>query len=124
MFGVLARNPAEKKNFDNFMQARLHPSIPKWFDIYDAQSELAAAKDTDSKALIVDIGGGKGHDIALFAERFPTLPGELILQDLAQTFESGLVASRDKVTIMAHDFFTEQPIKGKTSIPSRYIDRY
>lgn len=59
--------------------------------------------------------GGKGHDIALFAERFPNPPGELILQDLAQTFESGLVAPRDRVTIMAHDFFTEQPVKGKAS---------
>lgn len=56
MFGVLAKNPAEKKNFDNFMQARLHPSIPKWFDIYDAQSQLAAVDNLEGKALVVDVG--------------------------------------------------------------------
>ena len=89
-FGVLAQNLAEKKIFDNFMQARLHPLIPKWFDMYDAKNGLAAAEDTDGKALIVDIGDGKGHDIALFAERFPTPPGELFFQDLAQIFSPDL----------------------------------
>ena len=104
-------------NFDNYMQARLHPSIPKWFDIYDVRTELASETTSTGQALLVDVGGGKGHDIAQFAARFPDLPGDLVLQDLPQTFDSGLVASSDSVRIMGHDFFTEQPVKGTSVLP-------
>ncbi|KAK3676965.1 hypothetical protein LTR78_003170 [Recurvomyces mirabilis] len=122
MFSLLAINPTRKQNFDNYMQARLHPSIPKWFDIYDVRTELASATDvTSDMALLVDVGGGKGHDIAQFAERFPDLFGELVLQDLPQTFDSGLVASPDRVMIMGHDFFTDQPVKGARRYMMRQV---
>ncbi|KAK5118853.1 hypothetical protein LTR62_000062 [Meristemomyces frigidus] len=122
MFSLLASNPTRKQNFDNYMQARLHASIPKWFDIYDVQTELASETNgTSNKALLVDVGGGKGHDIAQFAECFPDLPGELVLQDLPQTFGSGLVASPDRVRIMGHDFFTEQPVKGARRYMMRQV---
>jgi hypothetical protein len=117
MFPWLAANPPRKRNFDNYMQARQHSSEPKWFDIYDVESELAANPKLDTQeVLLVDVGGGKGHDVAKFADRFPNLPGKLVLQDLPQTFESGLAVSSEKADIMGHDFFTEQPVKGRLTV--------
>jgi hypothetical protein len=113
MFPWLAANPPRKKNFDNYMQARQHSSEPKWFEIYDVEGQIAAnPKLYKEDVLLVDVGGGKGHDVARFAQRFPQLTGKLVLQDLPQTFESGLAVSADQAEIMGHDFFTEQPVKG------------
>ena len=63
--------------------------------------------------LLVDVGGSLGHDMVKFKERFRQAPGRLIVQDLASVLAQ---AKEDSdVEMMAHDFFTEQPVKGTTS---------
>jgi len=113
MFGVLSREPRRKRIFDDYMEARHYSKDPRWFEIFPAGQELhKGLEDSDNAALLVDVGGGKGHDIALFRQRFPNLPGKLILQDLPHTFAS-LPAKPEGISLMEHDFFTDQPIKGK-----------
>ena len=108
MFGILSKDARRKKIFDDYMEARRYSSEPKWLDIYPAGEKLRA---DEGQVLIVDVGGGKGHDLALFRKRFPDIAGELVVQDLPRTFSS-LVEKPAGVTFMEHDFFTEQPIKG------------
>lgn len=61
--------------------------------------------------LLVDVGGGVGHDLRELRTKHPELTGLLVLQDQADVikqagqFEKGIEAS-------VHDFFTPQPIKG------------
>ncbi|KAI7372630.1 hypothetical protein KC336_g20600, partial [Hortaea werneckii] len=101
-----------KKIFDDYMSARRYSQEPKWFEIFPVREHLAATpKCADSDELLVDVGGGKGHDIASFRENFPDLPGKLILQDLPQTFAS-LQEKPNGIELMEHDFFKEQPVKG------------
>lgn len=122
MFGLLAKNPQRKRIFDDYMEARQYSNDAKWFEIYPADRELnEGLKVGDDAVLLVDVGGGKGHDISQFRQRFANLSGKLILQDLPHTFRT-LSLSLEGITLMEHDFFTEQPVKGseqcRTNSPS------
>ena len=82
-----------------------------WFTYYPVESsimdELPAA-DFNS-VLLVDVGGGVGHDMIAFKQHFPTSTGRLVLQDLGHVVEN-VDNLPDGVEIMEHDFFTDQPI--------------
>lgn len=54
----------------------------------------------------VDIAGGKGHDLKVLHERFPSV-GRLVLQD-----QEAVVGSSTAFESMAYNFFHPQPIKG------------
>jgi hypothetical protein len=67
--------------------------------------------------LIVDVGGSHGVISIALAERYPTL--RFISQDLANVIESApAVPSKvsDRVQLMAHDFFTPQPVEADVYI--------
>jgi hypothetical protein len=60
--------------------------------------------------LLVDIGGGRGHDLEAFGKKFPNAKGKLVLQDLPPIDD---ISELDQsIMRMKYDFFTEQPIKG------------
>lgn len=81
------------------------------------------AGDQDVPVLIVDVGGGKGRDLKAFHEKFPTLPGQLVLQDLASVLDDEEVKGLDdKIKVMEHDFFTPQPIKGDPSLSTQSVE--
>ncbi|KAM7214017.1 S-adenosyl-L-methionine-dependent methyltransferase [Rhypophila decipiens] len=83
---------------------------PNWFDdeIYPVQERLIDGfKDGEGEALLVDIGGGLGHDIEAFTSRFPDAKGRLVLQDLEHVIEQGFRVERT-----VYDFHTEQPLQG------------
>ncbi|TLD12127.1 uncharacterized protein PgNI_03583 [Pyricularia grisea] len=92
-----------------YRQGRLpwmHPSF------YPVQDRLVTGFDPTT-ALLVDIGGSIGHDIAEFHQYHPTAPGQLILQDLPVVIDEikpGALPAA--ITPMSYDFLTEQPIKG------------
>ncbi|KAF1965601.1 S-adenosyl-L-methionine-dependent methyltransferase [Bimuria novae-zelandiae CBS 107.79] len=67
--------------------------------------------------VLVDVGGGKGHDMqafhSAFQEKISKEQGTLVLEDLPQVLDAipndNLPSS---IVKMPHDFFTEQPVKG------------
>lgn len=60
---------------------------------------------------LVDIGGGSGHDIESLRGAFEgQLPGKLVLQDRPEITDIARVGTG--VETIAHDFLTEQPVKG------------
>ena len=63
-----------------------------------------------ARPLLVDIGGGVGHQCRALKAAYPDIPGRVILQDLAPTLEHALSISG--VETMTHDFFKPQPVKG------------
>jgi demethylsterigmatocystin 6-O-methyltransferase len=83
-----------------------------FLDIYPVMERLAPEALSDPGAvMMVDIGGGQGHQAIAMKTKFPTLPGRYVVQDLAH----GLPAEKDRtdeVEFMVHDFMTQQPIIG------------
>ena len=63
------------------------------------------------QTLIVDIGGGVGHDLAAFRSQFPILAGKLIVHDSPVVVES-IQSLPNGLEAMKYDFFAPQPIKG------------
>lgn len=84
-------------------------------DFFPVQERLVkGAKSEDDAVFVVDIGGSIGHDLADFAKKHPNTPGRLVLQDLPVVL--GQIESLDDtIERMAYDFYTEQPLLGKTS---------
>lgn len=66
----------------------------------------------NSDVLLVDVGGGRGHDTLSFATRHAPHPGKVVLQDREPVIAE--VQDKDKLPFecVAHDFFTPQPIRG------------
>lgn len=79
-----------------------------WVDWYPVQERILDGAEKD-EALIVDVGGGKGHDLIQFKERFPR--NRLVLQDLRGVVD-GVEGLGEGIEMVGYDFFTEQPIKG------------
>ncbi|KAJ5923775.1 S-adenosyl-L-methionine-dependent methyltransferase [Penicillium verhagenii] len=111
IFGLLEKNAEQKKSFDDYMAGRRVEEMPQWFEIYPIESKLHSLRKDVASALIVDVGGGPGQELARFKERYPELPGRFVLQDLPITLKR-----IEKLTVgieaMEYDFFTPQPVKG------------
>lgn len=112
IFEYLNHDQEQKEAFDDYMAARRDPNAPQWFQVYPAKEQLANGMNAGNDgALVVDVGGGFGHEIAKFKEANPDVPGRLILQDLQVTFNN-LESKPEGIELMPYDFFTEQPVKG------------
>lgn len=111
-FDWLAKQPALLEPFHKFMMTQREGHV-QWLDFYPIEQELVQGfDDKDPNAvLLVDVGGSVGHEIQAVKKKYPLIPGRMILQDRPAS-----VARAVQITgmeAMAHDFFTEQPIKGK-----------
>ena len=85
--------------------------------VYPILERLVAGFDrTLQDVLFVDIGAGNGHMAAGLRSAMPELPGRIIAQDLP-----GMIGSAPStptgVEMQAYDFFTEQPVKSKFTVP-------
>ena len=112
---LLSQDPKHKANLDAYMSGR-REGMPRWLDVYPAVEKIKATGEQDVDAVsIVDVGGGQGHDLQLFHDRHPDVRGRLVLQELPETL-SNLTAPPGIETI-PYDFFTPQPIQGKSKSP-------
>lgn len=59
---------------------------------------------------VIDLGGSHGHAAFSIAKKYPAI--HLIVQDLPAVVANAKRIEGLNVDFMAHDFFTEQPIKG------------
>lgn len=85
-----------------------------WWDWYDVQGRLLTGFDkSKNEALLVDVAGGKGHDLQSFYEKFGD-QGGLVLQEIPAVIEG--IKDGDlhpSIQKTVHDFFRPQPIKGE-----------
>ena len=116
-FEALADNPVLSAQFNNHMSI-YHKGRTSWMDpgFYPVDQLQGDSPIGEDDVLLVDVGGGKGHDLNEFRTKWPTMPGRLILQDLPAVLAEA-TDLHPVIECMAHDFFTEQPIKG-LSFPS------
>ena len=86
---------------------------PKWHETVPLDEILGSRDESSADTpLMVDLGGGTGHDLFGFSKSHPDRPGRLILQDQEPTIKGIDAASIAPVEPMSHDFFQPQPIQG------------
>ena len=100
------------KDFDIFNTASKlnRPIFVNWFPVQERIINGFDHGKENSNVLLIDIGGGLGHDLERFKRTFPQAGGRFILQDLARTVADAVEV--EGIETMAYDFFTPQPIKG------------
>lgn len=94
-----------------------------WVEWFDVQGTLLDGfRSGPEEVLLIDIGAGEGHYIHAFNEKFPDVAGRRILQDLPPVV-AGVKNIPAKTELMGYDFFTPQPVKGRTcdSLPPIFI---
>ena len=103
--------PKHLETFNNYMTGQRFGRA-SWLDFYPIERLMDGFPGHDDAVMLVDVGGGRGHEIREIKSRCPTLPGRMILQDLQEVL-SGVTAAPN-TEVMAHDFFAPQLIQGET----------
>lgn len=90
-------------------------SRPSWVTWFPVQEKLIDGSRPDFP-LLVDVAGGRGHDLIEFHDRFPDA-GTLVLQDQQPVLDDAesLPVGIEK---QKFDFFAEPPVKGKSLLKS------
>lgn len=95
----------------------------QWYDFYPWQERLSLATGgnvEEDRVLLVDIGGGKGHDLQAFKKRTnPT--GRLVLQDLPGVIQDIKEPLPDGVEAVSYSMFDAQPVRGAKAYYMRTV---
>lgn len=108
-FQFFSSIPEVLKDFNTFMGNTMG-TRSYWLDWFPIQERLLDGMTPDS-VLLVDVGGGRGHDIVAFHEKYPRR-GRLVLEDLSAVTETTeeLDPAIERIT---YNFFTPQPVEGE-----------
>lgn len=83
-------------------------SSAQWVDVVNVAALLE--NTTPETVIFVDVGGSVGHQSVAFKQRFPNMPGRVILQDLEGPI--GAAIPFDGIDKQAVDFWQPQKVKG------------
>lgn len=113
LWTLLREKPSLHKDFLDYMKGR-KDGDPRWIDYFPISTQVEDLSTAENAVTLVDIGGNLGHDLKLFQERCPEIPGRLILMDLPETI-AGNSDPLEGIEKIKYDFFTPQPVQGNTS---------
>ncbi|KAJ5655900.1 hypothetical protein N7507_007850 [Penicillium longicatenatum] len=117
-FEWLSQNQTKQDIFNSVMTQSQQYRGADWFEAYPVQEKLRVSAD---QVLLVDMGGGVGHDIKAFKKRFPNLPGKLVLQDLPQVIRTIKEPLPEGMTALSHNIFERQPVSGARAYYMRTV---
>ena len=113
-FAWLDQNPPYLSAFNSYMSA-YRAGKSTWVDpgFYPVSERLVRDFDSSvSDVLLVDVGGGLGHDLKEIRTKIVNLPGKLVLQDREEVISTlSSSVQHDGFEAKVHDFFTPQPIQ-------------
>ncbi|KAF7900546.1 uncharacterized protein EAF01_007848 [Botrytis porri] len=108
-FDWMATQPRIQHAFNTVMTIPRTTGRAAWYEYFPVAEKLKV--ETPSDRLIVDIGGGIGHDSVRFKEVHPKLQGKLIIEDIPVVVSSVAQGSLpDGIEAQSYDFFKPQPI--------------
>ena len=122
-FELMSQNPAQTKNFMRAMSLILM-MVPTT-GMYDMEWVLSKADQEPDRLIWVDVGGGSGHSLKLFREKYPGLRArQTMVQDLPEVIKAAQqVAKNDEllkgVQWAPLNFHKEAPVKGK--LPTLFL---
>ncbi|TGO50725.1 hypothetical protein BOTNAR_0382g00110 [Botryotinia narcissicola] len=101
-------------DFNTFMGNKMG-ARKYWLDWWPVEERVFKGVEGADNTLLVDVGGGKGHDVMAFKEKFERREkgvGRLVLQDQSHVLEEIGESELDEgIEKCGYDFFTEQPVK-------------
>lgn len=118
VFQFMETAPSWFHDFNLFMGSTMG-AREYWHEWYDVPGLFLGGFDPSrGTALLVDIGGGRGHDLVAFDNTFGRstagYDGRLVLQDLPRVLENiPETELSGKISKVGYDFFEEQPEKGQ-----------
>ncbi|KAG9253971.1 O-methyltransferase-domain-containing protein [Emericellopsis atlantica] len=108
-FEDVGTNAELRNSFNDAIKCHSKYNLTPWPDVFPTDSLAQGAKPDG--ALVVDMGGGKGHDLTKFNVRHPDAPqGSLILQDVPDILKD--MKPVGHISVQPHDFFQPQLVKG------------
>lgn len=112
-FDWWSNDPVLSENFNTFMtgtgNARSH--WVNWLPVQELLSE--GEHESNTAVLMVDIGGGKGHDIAAFLRKYPETKGRFILEDLPNVIDDyDPKEGHERIECIKCDMRLAQPVNG------------
>lgn len=115
-FQAIASDPVRAKRFDDVMTL-LHAGGGLERALLMDSYNWGVVED----GTVVDVGGSQGNMCFDIARQYPKL--HCINQDLPEVIEGAQVPEdlKSRVKMVAHDFFTEQPVKGADIYVFRWI---
>jgi hypothetical protein len=109
LFEYYDAHPTEGAVFNNMMGGVMAKQAGM-LDLYPLERLAEKSESSPPPALLVDVGGNVGHDINKFLAKQPGLAPRLVLQDRPDVVK--IAKCPPTVQVMAHDFFTPQPVRG------------
>ncbi|KAL4990839.1 S-adenosyl-L-methionine-dependent methyltransferase [Aspergillus falconensis] len=114
-FDWWGQDPALSANFNTFMTGTAGAGKKShWVNWFPVQEHLLDEARRDKNAvLLVDVGGGRGHDLVTFLTKFCDAPGRAILQDLPGVIDDYQPDDvwGERIEPVKHSFFDVQPIQ-------------
>ncbi|CAG8953953.1 hypothetical protein HYFRA_00010914 [Hymenoscyphus fraxineus] len=102
-FDYCSSKESTLQDFNNMMTGIRH-SRPSWVEWFPVSEQILNDYKTDT-TLLIDVGGGWGHDLEVFRKRFaPT--AKLVLQDLPHVTEK-VPSMPSNIEVMSYDFLSE-----------------
>lgn len=112
-FDYCSSKPNTLEDFNNMMTGIRH-SHPSWVEWFPVTEQLLKGSRTET-ALLVDVGGGWGHDLEAFQQRF-SQDARLVIQDLPHVIDKVPSSLPSNIEVVSYDFLSgAQPVKGTRS---------
>ncbi|KAJ4345332.1 uncharacterized protein N0V89_011462 [Didymosphaeria variabile] len=111
-FEFWSLQPAVIDNFNTCMTG-IRGSRPSWIEWWPVEQRILneGLSNEPSEVLLVDVAGGRGHDVQAFGKKFEACKGRLVLEDLPAVI-GDIKQLDERVERVEYDFFTSQPIVG------------
>lgn len=111
-FEWLEEHPKEQNSMQTFFEGT-RGSRPNWVDWFPVKDKLFHdATLTKDDIVLVDVAGGRGHELEAFIRKFPDLQGRYVLQDLAVVVSDDTLVLDSRVEKKAFNFWKDAPISG------------
>lgn len=127
MFEYLAQHPEKAKRFASAMKS--FATVPQGKNASPSVSLHVLGKyrwDSIGKGMVVDVGGSEGHVSIALAMIYPDL--QFVVQDRPEVIREAVnrlpETVADRVTFMAHDFFTDQPVTADVYLLRRILHNW
>ncbi|CDM34306.1 hypothetical protein DTO013E5_2304 [Penicillium roqueforti] len=115
----LPKHPEYLDSCNTFMEGD-RGARPSWLEWFPVDERLLCGAQNDAETLMVDVAGGRGHDLAAFMARYPHVRGRLVLEDLPHVLEESTVDA-ERIEKQPFDLFKPQPIHGARIYYMKFI---